>query len=174
MTPDASVRSHALPPVALLRKYDDGHSFTDCYAAETAGDVTLADFVSAFYTTPLFRLERFILTWLVRRPSTDADAQALARGEADTFAAWRVEARADGQLLLTAGRTRSWFMVAPVAMESGAPGTRLYFGSAVVAEAAQPGEKPELGLLFRALLGFHRLYSRALLSAALSRLGRAA
>ena len=40
--------------------------------------------------------------------------------------------------------------------------TRLYFGSAVV----------RLDLLFNALLGFHKLYSRLLLHAAHSRLTR--
>ena len=47
--------------------------------------------------------------------------------------------------------------------------TRLYFGSAVVARTADDGH-PRLGFSFRALLGFHRRYSRALLAAARTRL----
>jgi len=160
-----------LPSTALLRKYNDGHSFTDSYCTEVDGTIPLATFVEAFYTTPLFKLERFILTWLVQRPSTDEQARALAAGKANTFAAWHVEDRKDSQLLVSAARTRSWFMVEPVARPEGAA-TRLYFGSAVVAKAGALGSKPELGFAFSALLGFHKLYSRALLSAARSRLIR--
>jgi hypothetical protein len=100
----------------------------------------------------------------VRRPSTDEDARRLARDQAETFAAWSVEARAPDQLLLTdfQGNTRSWLMCEPQGT-----GTRLYFGSAVVPTAR--GAK--LGLVYRALLGLHKLYSRALLRAAASRLG---
>lgn len=71
------------------------------------------------------------------------------------------------------GRTRSWLMVAPA--EGGSAGsTRLYFGSAVVpARAPRAGtETPDLGWTFRLLLGFHKLYSRALLFSAKSRLMR--
>jgi hypothetical protein len=47
------------------------------------------------------------------------------------------------------------------------PATTLYFGSAVVPQ------KPHgpMGAGFRALLGFHHLYSRALLRSAVIRLG---
>jgi hypothetical protein len=37
--------------------------------------VTLAEYVNAFYTTRVFRLERIILKWAVSRPSTDAQAK---------------------------------------------------------------------------------------------------
>ena len=128
-------------------------------------------FVTAFYTTSLFKLERAILKWAVSRPSTDAQAERLASGASDAFAAWHVEKRCEDQLLLCDlhGRTRSWLMVTPLKTESG-PGTRLYFGSAVVpVKGAQTGALT-LGLGFRALLGFHKVYSKALLSAAKSRL----
>ncbi|MBL8518301.1 MAG: hypothetical protein JNM76_15180 [Betaproteobacteria bacterium] len=161
-----------LPSVALLRKFQNGHDFTDHYCTDIDGDIPLATFVTAFYTTPLFRLERFILTWLVRRPSRDEGARAFATGAAERFAAWQVEARTDHQLLAAAGRTRSWFMVEPVAMAGGVA-TRLHFGSAVVARHRAEGGKPALGVVFHALLGFHKLYSQALLRAARSRLIRA-
>jgi len=52
-------------------------------------------------------------------------------------------------------------MIAPIDNE----GTRLYFGSAVIpATHARTGRK-SLGFLFRAMLGFHKLYSRMLLRA---------
>ena len=128
-------------------------------------------FVTAFYTTPLFKLERVILKWAVSKPSTDVDAQQLASGAVDTFAAWRVEKRSENQLLMCDlhGRTRSWLMVAPLKTDRG-PATRLYFGSAVVPVKSVPTATPTLELGFRALLGFHKMYSKALLSAARSRL----
>lgn len=163
----------ALPPGALLARYHDGHSFTDSYCTLVDGEIPLAAFVEAFYTTWLFKLERFILAWLVRRPSTDEQARALGAGKANTFAAWHVEGRNDHQLLMNAGRTCSWFMVEPVAGRECAA-TRLYFGSAVIAKAGAAGTKPVLGFVFSALLGFHKLYSRALLSASRTRLNRRA
>lgn len=133
--------------------------------------VTLADFVAAFYTTWLFRLERWILRFLVARPSTDEEAGQLARGERDKFAAWSVEARAADQLLICdfTGRTRSWLMVAAI---EGSPGTRLYFGSVVVpVRDPETGER-SLGPAHGPLIGFHKVYSRLPLDAAARRLGR--
>ena len=166
----AAIHSCELPPEALLRKYQQDGGFADCYVAELAGTVSQAQFVEAFYTTALFKVERFILARAVAKPSTDAQAAALADGSADRFAAWRVEGRDAHQLLLAdyRGRTRSWLMTAP-ATGAVPAATRLYFGSAVVPAAGPAGER-RLGLVFRLLLGFHRLYSRALLRAALARL----
>lgn len=130
-----------------------------------------AEFVETFYTGRLFKLERWLLRVFLSRPSTDLQAQQLALGEVNEFAAWRVEARATDQLLMSdiGGRTRSWLMVAP----SDVPGhTRLYFGSAVVPAVNPVTGKSSLGFGFTALLGFHKLYSRALLSAAAARLAR--
>ena len=166
----SSVQPCEVPSSSLLNKYKDGHAFTDCYCIEVDGAVPLAIFVEAFYTTSLFKLERFLLTWLARRPSSDEQARALAAGEADTFAAWHVEDRRDNQLLVSAGRTRSWLMVESLANTEALPATRLYFGSAVVAKPNAPGANPELGFVFHALLGFHKLYSKALLRAAAARL----
>lgn len=169
----AAIQKCELPKDALLRRYLRGGTYADCYVTEIAGPVTHAAYVAAFYTTPLFKLERLILAWLVDRPSTDAQVQALAAGTLDAFAAWAVEARADDQLLLSdfRGRTRSWLMVEEARI-NGAPGTRLYFGSAVVPETARSSGQATPGIFFRALLGFHKLYSRALLESAKSRLTR--
>jgi len=121
----------------------------------------------------LFKLERVILKWLVAKPSTDQQAEELARGGRDSFAAWTVEASAPNQLLMRdfLGNTRSWLMVEP-RHEGGV--TRLYFGSAVVPHANRKTGQRRLGFGFRALLGFHRRYSRALLTAARARLTTAA
>jgi hypothetical protein len=153
-----------LPPAALLRRYDDGHSYADCYTTDVDGAVDTATFVEAFYCTGLFKVERTLLAWLARRPASDADARRLATGSADTFSAWRVESRSEGQLLVQAGRTRSWFMTGPAGGDS--TRTRLYFGSAVVALPRSGSGARRLGFAFHALLGFHKLYTRALLRAA--------
>lgn len=165
----SDIATKPLPAHALLARYAGNGGYADCYATELPGSFSHAEFVAAFYTTWLFRLERAILRLLVRRPSTDGEVQQLARGQRESFAAWTVEARAPNQLLLCdfLGNTRSWLMVE--SREDGGA-TRLYFGSAIVPRAdSHTGEK-KLGLSFRALLGFHKGYSRALLSAARSRL----
>jgi hypothetical protein len=147
-----SVRSEILPETALLQRYvGDPKNYTDCFIKDVAGDVSLADFLTAFYTTRLFRAERFILKHLVRKPSTDADVAAIAQGETDRFAVWTLVDRTDTQVLLCdlAEHTRSWFMVQPTAS-----GTRLYFGSAVT-----PGDT----LLIKLTAPLHKLYSRLLL-----------
>ena len=156
-----------LPQDALLRKDRDAGAYTDCYATEIATRVSHAVYVEAFYTTWVFKLERLLLKWFVSKPSTDDDARRLARGELDAFAAWTVEGRARDQILLVdfMGRTKSWLMIAPL----GDAGTRLYFGSAVVKVRDEAG-RPQLGSTYKALLGFHKLYSRILLAAAKSRL----
>ena len=133
--------------------------------------MTQAQYVQAFYTTAVFRLERFVLKWAVSKPSTDTQADELAAGARDAFAAWVVEARSGDQLLLSdyLGRTRSWLMTAPVAT-AGGPGTRLHFGSAVVPLRNPRSGAMELCLSYRALLGFHKIYSIVLLDAARRRL----
>jgi hypothetical protein len=160
-----------LPAEALLNRYRSGGGFADCYVTEIPRTVSQSEFVEAFYTTALFKLERLLLRLFLSRPSTDRQAAGLARGELDAFAAWTVEGRASGQLLLAdlGGRTRSWLMAAP---SEGSAGTRLYFGSAVVPRHSARFGRAEMGPLFDALLGFHKLYSRLLLRAARSRLSR--
>jgi hypothetical protein len=165
-----------LPASALLHTLQRDGGYLDAYACRIEAQVTLAAYLQAFYTTPLFKLERAILALCLARPSTDAQAAALAAGTLDRFAAWRVEARTADQVLLRdlGGRTASWLMVEPVAAraEGGRVATRLLFGSAVMPQAGRAGEAPRLGPAFRGLLGAHRLYSRLLLAAARSRLRR--
>jgi hypothetical protein len=164
-----------LPAGALLQSCRAAGAYADCYVCDVEGVVSHAAFVEAFYTTRLFKLERFILRWLARRPATDADARRLAEGTADGFSAWRVEGRSSNQLLLAdfTGRTKSWLMVGPVPDDSGHQYTRLYFGSAVVPRKGRGAhERPSMGFGFHALLGIHRLYSRLLLTAARSRVMR--
>ena len=131
-----------VPAKALHAHYGHESAYTDCYATSLGRPIALAEFVEAFYTTWLFKLERWILGWAVKKPSSEGEARQIARGEIAHFAAWTLEAREPDQLLMCdfVGATRSWFMVAP----EGA-GTRLYFGSAVTSRNAA----------YRALLSFH-------------------
>ena len=155
----------------LLAEYANSGAYTDCFSTEIPRTVSHAEFVEAFYTGRLFKLERWLLRVFLSRPSTDLQARQLAAGELNEFAAWRVEARAPDQVLMCdiGGLTRSWLMVAP----SDVPGhTRICFGSAVVPAVNPVTGKSSLGFGFTALLGFHKLYSRALLSAAAARLVR--
>ncbi len=155
----------ALPPGALLRRYEGGGGYADCLVATVPGQVTQAAFVEAFYTTALFKLERLVLAVLLARPSTDLEARRLAAGETERFAAWTVEAREADQILLCdfMGSTRSWLMSARDPLTAG---TTLWFGTAIVSRKRAGG----LGPGFRAMVPFHRLYARALLRAAVRRL----
>ena len=168
----AGVRRERLPAGTMLGRYENvvqgsgapAGNYTDCYTLQTGNSVSLENFVAAFYSTWLFRLERILLRVFADKPSTDADLAELLNERSDRFAAWTVEARSDNELLMCdfRGRTRSWFMVAP----AGSAGTRLWFGSAVLFGSAAEPESASTDRLFRLLLGFHKLYSRALLASA--------
>jgi hypothetical protein len=165
------VQASSLPDEALLARYSRAGAFTDCYTLDIPGRISQAKYIEAFYTGRVFKLERLILRLLVGKPSTDAEARELAVGGREAFAAWTVEARAADQLLMCdyLGRTRSWLMVAPCGSQE-LPMTRLYFGSAIVPVIDKSTGQPALGSPFKLLLGFHKRYSRVLLSSARTRL----
>jgi hypothetical protein len=135
----------------------------DCFAVSVDREVTLAEFVFAFYSSPVFRIERLILRVLVGAPSSDSDARAVADGSGGSFAVWYVGERTATQLLMCDRyeRTRSWFRVVPMSGNR----TLLQFGSALAARGGRTRSGPH-GRGFRLLLGFHVLYSQALLHAA--------
>jgi hypothetical protein len=165
-----------VPATSLLKTYRDGphpqawEQFSDCFTTTVDRPVSLDEFVYAFYTSPVFRLERAVLR-LLKLPSTDAEARAVAEGTGDTFAAWRVGQRTATQLLMcdVMGRTRSWFAVTPLGAASQS-GTVLQFGSGIAAtiDAATGQRGRSLG--FRLLGDFHIAYSHVLLGAAKARL----
>ena len=167
-----SIERSPLPDGALLDFYRANGSYTDCYATDVDKRVSHEDFVAAFYTTWLFKLERTLIRLTVSKPSLDSQAQQLACGALDEFSAWRVERRATNQLLLAdyTGRTRSWLMVTH-SVEGQWVRTRLYFGSAVVPIKHRRTGSPSMGVTYKSLLGFHKVYSLMLLRAAKSRLG---
>ena len=164
-----TIESFPLPGETLLGVYKRSGAYTDCYSTEIAGAVTYAQFITAFFTTPVFKLERLILKLAVSKPSSDAEVNLLAEGETDTFAAWSVENRGENQLLMCdfQGRTRLWLMIEPV--ESGNR-TRLYLGSALVPVKNTKTGVSSFGLTFYALNWFHKIYSVVLLLSAKSRL----
>lgn len=166
------VEACSLPDGALLQRYRDmPGAYTDCFTASVRRVVSPAEYVEAFYTTGLFKCERFVL-FLIGRGCTDEDARALAEGKAQKFAAWTVEGREQDQLLVCdfAKATRSWLMVGP--RRDGAAGTQLYFGSAVVPGAKDRAGNPRPTAGFRLLQPVHAFYARALLRAAARKISR--
>ena len=160
-----------VPANTMLNIYSISGAYVDCYTTEVPGQVPFSEFIFAFYTTLLFKLERSILKLTVSRPSTDIQARQLADDDIEKFAAWHVENRSENEILLCdlIGRTRSWLMVIPANTHS-APQTRLYFGSAIVPVRNSKTGTPSLGFGFQALLGFHRIYSVLLLYSAKRRI----
>ncbi len=167
----SSIHAGELPDGALLEQYAHTGAYTDCYWIDIPRQVSLAAYVSAFYTSPLFKVERRLLALIAGKHATDTDVRELALGQRQNFSAWSVEERTGDQLLLHdfLGRTRSWLMVR-VPEAAASRSTRLYFGSAVVPNSFSPAGKPTFGVAFHALYRFHCLYSKALLRAAHCRL----
>jgi hypothetical protein len=163
-----SIEKRMVPADSFLHKYAIDGAYVDCYSTEILGHVSFPEFIFAFYTTPLFKLERFILNLTVSKPSTDQQARQIADGDIEKFAAWSVENRSENEILMCdfLRRTRSWLMV----VHANGVRTRLYFGSAVVPRQNSKTGKPSIGLGFQALLGFHKIYSRLLLYSAKSRI----
>ncbi len=157
-----SVERVELPRNSLLLAQANPNDYLDCFAVDTPTNVRLEDYVSAFYTSWLFKLERFVLG-LAGQSSTDQQARDLAQGKLQAFAAWRLGVRQHDQILMRdfTGATCSWLMAVPTAK-----GTRLYFGSSVKAGQPQADGSFRLPFVYRALMGLHVLYSRALLAAA--------
>lgn len=164
-----SISQDPVPDDALLRTYQGGAHperwarYGDCFSVSVDRPVLLAEFVAAFYTSAVFRIERLLLRTVATAPCSDAPAMAVANGSATDFAVWRVGERTPNQLLMcdTYERTRSWFGVVPLA--SGR--TLLRFGSALAAAPrGSAGTRPAGG--FRLLLSFHLVYSQVLLQAA--------
>jgi hypothetical protein len=159
-----------LPDDALSHSYKNNGDYTDCFAIDVDSVVGHEQFVRAFYTSWPFKLERTFLSIAILKPSSDAQAAQLAAGTLQTFSAWTVEARTANQLLMCdyQKKTRSWLMVTPTVVDN-KPGTRLYFGSVVIAAIREANAAPKLSLGFRALLGYHKNYSKVLLRAAAAR-----
>lgn len=158
------VQKSPIPSNSLLNAYTTNEAYADAYSIEMVEQISLPEYIFLFYTTALFKLERFILRMTIAKSSTDSEARQLADGDIDSFAAWRVESRRDDEILLydISGRTRSWLMLVPIDDGNGSR-TRLYFGSAVVPVPNPKTGSLSLGGVFRSLMPFHRMYSVLLL-----------
>ena len=66
------------PANSLLNTYADNGHYTDCYYTDISSKISHKQFIIAFYTSPLFKLERFILRLIVAKPSTDKQVIELA------------------------------------------------------------------------------------------------
>ncbi|MCB2074695.1 MAG: hypothetical protein H6917_13470 [Novosphingobium sp.] len=146
----AGIAACDVPEGSLLAGFGGPEDYRDCFCREVPGTVFLPEYIERFYCSIAFRPERLVLT-LMGRGASSKDARALARGETDHIAVWKVIERRDTQILLeSAGTgTASWLAVEPLG-----DGTRLFFGSWV----GKP-ERPVMLALYR----LHRLYSRILL-----------
>jgi hypothetical protein len=96
---------------------------------------TLSEVVTNFCYN-LSHSEKYKLEKVVEMPlpvgtfiAEQAEVTALASGESDTMAIWQIESRCDFEILLSAGRTKSWLMV-----DAHNGGTQLFLGSIVVPE----------------------------------------
>lgn len=157
------INETAPPPGSLIAPFVEREAhYVDCFETPVDAPVGLSDFITAFYTQPLFRAERVVLRFTAGARSTDADVAALADGSAAQFAVWSVSDRRADEIFLTdkGARTCSW-------LQAGADALR--FGSVVVPVAGRGG-KLTLGPVFHSLLGAHKVYSRALLSGAARKL----
>lgn len=159
-------RAIAVPGDSLLHRYALREDvYTDCFEVMLPVQADMAEFVEAFYSTWLFRLERGVLMLGTRQRISDAQLRDLAAGRSEGFAVWRVEARNASELLLADrhGHTRSY--LAFVAKEGGV--ARLIFGSAVL-----PATGGAMPVWVRAMMPLHRMYSKALLRLAERKLRR--
>lgn len=172
-----SITQQSVPESSLLKTYRGGlhpdawGTYSDCFSVPIERTVSLADFVYAFYTTPIFRIERRIIHALVKIASTDEQARQLAEGSRNDFAAWRLAQRTDSQLLLgdIRDQTRSWLAVTPTGTAQRAR-TLLQFGSGIAAQQDPRTGQQKRSLGFRLLGGFHVVYSQVLLHSARRRL----
>ena len=174
-----SVQTGEIPESGYLKPYRERSSwYTDCFFVDVQGQVCLSQFISAFFTTFLFRSERWVLGVFTSSPSSDQNVMDLASGVSDRLSLWRVEARDDQQLILSFGElgVRTWLMVEPHPEIANV--SRLYFGtgldfsSRVAPEMDSQSRERKVSVLFYPFLGFHRFYARLLLWSAKVKVSR--
>lgn len=162
-----------IPFDALSAAYLDAGAFVDCYYIDIPKEVTLEQYIKAFYTTPLFKVERSILSLATFKLAKDSEAIELSLGKAKSYSIWTVENRDTDQIILCefTENTRSWLRV-NVIKTAGVTTTRLFFGSVVIPKKGSENGDVKFGFLFHLLGKFHQIYSKALLSAAYKKLLR--
>ncbi|MBE7636584.1 hypothetical protein GUA87_06980 [Sneathiella sp. P13V-1] len=159
------VRKSPLPDPSFMQLYKDTLGCqVDCFCVEVPTPITMEQYITAFFDSPVFKLERFILKIAAKSPTTRQGVENLASGKSDQFAMWKVEQRSENELLLAVQNSpiRTWLTLRPGEDDT----THLYFGSAVLPEETDKLGNPRTGFLFRALGWFHEGYSKVLLWAA--------
>jgi hypothetical protein len=167
----SNITEAKIPLGSLTNSYANAGAFVDCYYVDIPKEVTLEHYLEAFYTTPLFKVERTLLSVITCKFALDIEAKALSLGHSERYSIWTVEKRISDQIILrdVTKKTRSWLMVQkPSASKSET--TRLMFGSVVIPKEITENGQGKFGILFHGLSRFHRRYSRALLNAAYKRL----
>jgi hypothetical protein len=156
----AGVTACDVPEGSLLAAFGGPQDYRDSFCREVAGTVTLTEFVERFYCSAAFRPERIVLD-LIGRGASSADVRAMARGQADAIAVWKVVERREDEILLESKGTgtASWLAVEALqpgfeAADAKTPRTRLLFGSWV-------GNLEQSG--WRVMQRPHQWYSRFLL-----------
>jgi len=157
----------SLPAKALSATYQEEGAFADCYYIDIPRDVTLETYIKAFYTTPVFKIERTLLSIVTFKVATDSDAMALSLDQSERYSIWTVERRQSNQILLRdfTQKTRSWLMIEK-RKDDDAVITRLFFGSVVVPKSVSSKGHASFGVLFHMFDRFHKFYSRMLLRSA--------
>lgn len=56
-----TIYSGELPEGAMLKRYEHDRSYIECYYMDLPRAISIDEYVSAFYTTTLFKVERCIL-----------------------------------------------------------------------------------------------------------------
>ena len=75
-----SIRACPLPPEALLARYSGTGGYADCYTTPLERAVSHAEFVEAFYTGGVFKVERLLLKLFLSKPSKGLPVRRFARG----------------------------------------------------------------------------------------------
>ncbi|WP_299989607.1 hypothetical protein [uncultured Ruegeria sp.] len=165
------VEEHSIPEGSLLHQFAKRPGYhADAFVAHVGFVPSQSEYIMAMFDSPVFRIERALLALAAFKPSFAKDVAALALVENDQIACWKTVQRTQQELQMKVekGRVRTWLMVEPA--QGGA--SKLWFGSAIVPKPAQTGKAGGIGFVFRTLMGFHKLYSRVLLRAAIRGLKR--
>ncbi len=153
-----------VPDGSLLQALaTDTGAYADCFEAKVTCDVPADDaferFVFLFFDSPVFRLERAVLRLSGKAPKERNNPLALAQGDTDVFAVWRVHQRTETEILMAVPETpvRTW-----LSLEKDGGTAELRFGSAILSEEGK--DVPHW--IFPVTLRAHLVYSRLLLRAA--------
>jgi len=162
-----TIQATEIPSSALLYGHVERGEYADAFYTDITYSADLSEYIRAFYSSRVMRVERFILKF-IGKPSSADQVEKLATGEISELAVWSVAERRKNEILLpdSYDRTCSWLMVSYPSTGK----TRLHFGTGVHRMRQQGEGATSLNLFFRATIGFHLLYSKVLLRSARNQL----